>query len=156
MPPYGRGGAGNIQAVASERERVTTDLEANESVAGPTIASQITSTPRRPSQQNVYSGRGGAGNFYTVHKESNMKASYEVDDPECTKTCPGQKTRTPGRGGAGNFDFAANASEESNALAKAKDQEMRKEIAQNIKKDVEQQLAMPQKAKLAHTSSYTC
>ena len=66
MAPYGRGGAGNYEAIQRENEKVNNDLERSHSTAEkaginylpPDIAERIEA-------QYAHTGRGGAGNYYS-------------------------------------------------------------------------------------------
>ena len=137
MPSYGRGGAGNIQAVAQDKDRIAADLEANVRVD----ENDAIINSNEASQEYMHSGRGGAGNFYSA-AEVSMGTSHE-------EPLPAQGTRTAGRGGAGNYGFAASTNEQEAALEIAKTNFSRKRIAQTVEKDVNEQLAMPPQAKLA-------
>ena len=151
MPPYGRGGVGNIQAVTQEKERAATDLEANERTEESTSSSQLPNHSQGSSQQYASAGRGGAGNFYFANNNNNDM--QPEDGPGGSKSTD-QSTRTPGRGGAGNYEFAAYGSREAAAFERAREQRSQERIAQDVEKDVEQRLAIPQRAKLAQTQMY--
>lgn len=154
MPSYGRGGAGNIEAVSRDKERITTDLEANEDAKESISAGQLPNISQGSSQQYARAGRGGAGNFYSTKEKTDLQPLDGPDDSKTTKTYLSQSTQTLGRGGAGNYEFAVDRSREAAILEEANVQLSKGRITQDIEKDVEQQLAIPQKAKLAQTQFY--
>jgi hypothetical protein len=66
MAPYGRGGAGNYEAIQRENEKINKDLEASQSAAD--NATNNFAPPdlaERSEAQYAHTGRGGAGNYYS-------------------------------------------------------------------------------------------
>lgn len=145
---YGRGGAGNINTVSAQNARIAEDLEANQSPSD----SFTTASPLEI-QQPSYIGRGGSGNY------ADRKESKHWDDlgraEEATFASMRQQTgqaRSPtyGRGGAGNFASGAPAVESKLKASRknTEDELKRDKLQQDIEREVEERLAMPQKAKL--------
>jgi hypothetical protein len=150
MPSYGRSGAGNIEAVAREKERITTDLEANGDAKDCPSSSQLPNNSQAANQQYARAGRGGAGNFYSANEILDTQSPDGPGDIKSTS----QSTQTPGRGGASNYGFAANGSKEAAALERIRELRSEERISKDIAKDVEKQLAIPQKTKLAQNQTY--
>jgi hypothetical protein len=144
MPSYGRGGAGNIRAVAHDKVRLTADVEANVKIDD---ASRAIINSNEASQEHMPSGRGGAGNFHSAAELTALQLPSETSDE---KPLSPLSTRTAGRGGAGNYDFAANSSTEAAALEEAKADLSRRKIAQDVNQNVSEQLAIPAQARLAN------
>lgn len=66
MAPYGRGGAGNYEAIKRENEKVANDLEANQSAADNATNDYVPpDIAERSEAQYAHTGRGGAGNYYS-------------------------------------------------------------------------------------------
>lgn len=66
MAPYGRGGAGNYEAIQRENEKVANDLEANQSAADNATNNYVPpDIAERSEAQYAHTGRGGAGNYYS-------------------------------------------------------------------------------------------
>ena len=151
MPVYGRGGAGNIQVLTQEKDRIATDLEANKTIEEPTSSSQLPNTARGSNLQYAYAGRGGAGNFYSAKDKNNVQPPAGRDDSSSTRIYPGKSTQPPGRGGAGNYEFATDGNIDAAAIERVREQRSRERTTQDVEKVVEQQLAVPPKAKLAQT-----
>jgi hypothetical protein len=147
-----RGGAGNIQAAAQQKERASSDLEANR-----LPKESVTIVPLDTKREYAHSGRGGAGNYYSP-KELDRKGDFgarnpAVNEPRDNEEHVGQTGNTGsapvkvGRGGAGNFTFGK--SDESDEENRQKEEEGK---IVDIEKHVEDgvgQLQMPEKAKLA-------
>jgi hypothetical protein len=150
MPSYGRGGAGNIEAVAQEKERITIDSEANKDAKDCASSSQLPNISQGSSQQYANTGCGGAGNVYSANEIHDMQSPDGPDDIKST----GRSTQSLGRGGDGNYGCAADGSREAAALERMREQRSQERITKDIEKDVEQQLAIPQKAKLARKQTY--
>lgn len=151
MPSYGRGGAGNIKAVTQQKERIAADVEANASVEDSGIGGDLTRISQGATGQYVKSGRGGAGNFYDpaeVPTEVETSTQLAVGKPAEQHTA-----RTAGRGGAGNYESAANSGKQSAAAEEAKETLFRERIAADVEKVINQELAIPQNAKLAQSRS---
>ena len=146
MPAYGRGGAGNIQAVNQETAKVSADVEAN----GPAVNSSgsVADYQRRQESQYVHAGRGGAGN-YTSTKELN-----EVQRAESGTMPASQTSRTPGRGGAGNYEFGAQLNNDGGARELENEEQAGEKLKQDIEKGVDEQLAAPPKARLPGGQPY--
>ena len=149
MPSYGRGGVGNIQAVAQQTERIAADVEANERIEESSGANHLPSDNLQERQQYVRAGRGGAGNFYNANEINDAQPSGEISGGKSIEASSALSTEVAGRGGAGNYEFATIGNEQQIATERVKDQQTRERLKQNIVKDVSEQLAMPQKAKLA-------
>ncbi|GAB7358018.1 hypothetical protein MBLNU230_g0183t1 [Neophaeotheca triangularis] len=145
MPAYGRGGAGNIQAVDAENARVAQDLEANQANAEASLQpSSLSDMMAREEQQYAHSGRGGAGNYYSpkelseTGKFSDAQRSHILGDgtaepaeagaaggeqPHSYSAAPraaGSSTGSgavgkQGRGGAGNISYGLNEQDEARA-----------------------------------------
>ena len=155
MPSYGRGGAGNIQVVAQQTERIAADVEANESAAEATAASHLSSQDiHLERQQYVHAGRGGAGNLYTADQMQEAQPSDGLSGGKTLKASSTSSTTVAGRGGAGNYKFAVTGREQQIAMQRQKEEETRERLKQDILKDVSEQLSMPQKAKLAQSHMY--
>ena len=149
MPSYGRGGVGNIQAVAQQTERIAADVEANERIEESSGATHLPSDNLQERQQFVHAGRGGAGNFYTADEMKETQRFDGISGGKPIEASSGLSTKIAGRGGAGNYEFAAIGNEQQTATERIKEQQTRERLKQDIVKDVSEQLAMPQKAKLA-------
>jgi hypothetical protein len=66
MAPYGRGGAGNYEAIQRENEKISKDLEASQSSADNATNAYIPpDIAERSEAQYAHTGRGGAGNYYS-------------------------------------------------------------------------------------------
>jgi hypothetical protein len=66
MAPYGRGGAGNYEAIKRENEKINNDLEASQSAAETAGVNYIPpDIAERGEAQYAHTGRGGAGNYYS-------------------------------------------------------------------------------------------
>ncbi|KAK4548662.1 hypothetical protein LTR36_009573 [Oleoguttula mirabilis] len=167
---YGRGGAGNIQAIEQDSARVAADLEANQQdgSTGVPAAANV----ERQEQQYAHKGRGGVGNWYSP-KELKEKGhfndahrSHILGDgtqppansadvgtgnapPSYNAAQPSTETiKTYGRGGAGNYSFGVSESEERAARKRMQQEETKEKLKAEIEKNVQQSLAMPAKAKL--------
>ena len=152
MPSYGRGGAGNIQAVAQQSERTAADVEANESTAEAIAASHLSSQDiRRERQQYAHAGRGGAGNLYSADQMQEAHPSDGLSGGKTMKASSTSSTKVAGRGGAGNYEFAVTGREQQIAMQRQKEEETRERLKEDIVKDVGQQLAVPPKARLARS-----
>lgn len=152
MPSYGRGGAGNIQAVEEENARVAADLEANQSAADSYNKNTVASDyfDREPAQY-ASSGRGGMGNLYDP---KHLKDTMPAPGGEPTNRSGNAPTRTYGRGGAGNYAFGLGENEERAAQKTAEEEQSREKLKQDIERGVMKQLATPPKAKLAGGEPY--
>ena len=66
MAPYGRGGAGNYEAIQRENEKVNNDLERSQSTADKDVINYVPpDIAERSEAQYAHTGRGGAGNYYS-------------------------------------------------------------------------------------------
>lgn len=146
---YGRGGAGNLQAVAQRKERAASDLEANENVDEALSAGNEIEVSQRETQQYVQAGRGGAGNYHAASDIKEQQLLKHIPSSKLVEAFQEEGSRTAGRGGAGNYYFAAIKAKEAAALDKAKEDLSRAKISQDVEKGVRDQLAMPQQARLA-------
>lgn len=170
--PYGRGGAGNIQALEQENARVSADLEANQQAAESDRKGRLPAQhPEREEQQYAHTGRGGMGNFFSpkeLSRTGNFSDAHRshilgdgtqppAESAEQMQDAPpsynaalsnAAPTRTVGRGGAGNYSFGVSESEEKAARKRIEDEKMREKLKEEIEAGVKDQLAMPPKAKL--------
>ena len=149
MPPYGRGGAGNIQAIEQENGRIATDLAANQP---PADSHQTESRPAdtllRDEQQYTRIGRGGLGNLHPTQEmgeTSNRPSTGSIRSKETQAS----NLRTHGRGGAGNYAFSEDGSHTETARKQAQEHQSREKMKQDVENNVNEHLAFPQKAKLA-------
>nr|POE88327.1 hypothetical protein CFP56_11556 [Quercus suber] len=156
---YGRGGAGNIQAVAEQIAASKADLEANNL---PAINSYPSATAHaaRDEAQYAHSGRGGAGNYYSPKdlaargEFAGAGSSHILGDgtpapaaSTAAKQVP-SAVKASGRGGAGNFLFGIGESEAQAAAKREEDERRASALKEDIAKVVEEALPMPEKAKL--------
>ncbi|KAK0857775.1 hypothetical protein LTS02_010095 [Friedmanniomyces endolithicus] len=153
--PYGRGGAGNIEAHEHDKVRVAADLEANHQApkSSPETHVPLTDDERK----YAHSGRGGSGNYYSPQELSQTGSFSDAhrshvlgdgtlapadatsmgntDGAETSSYIAAQAsvrpTRTVGRGGAGNFDFGAGVSEEKAARERMDEEQKRKRVLGN-------------------------
>lgn len=66
MAPYGRGGAGNYEAIERENKKINNDLEASQSAADSALNDVVPhNIAERSEAQYAHTGRGGAGNYYS-------------------------------------------------------------------------------------------
>lgn len=182
MPGYGRGGAGNIQAVDAENAKAAQDIEANQQNAEATLQpSSLSDMMAREEQQYAHSGRGGAGNYYSPKelsqkgKFSDVQRSHILGDgtaepssaagesggqpPSYTAARPAGSGTVgkQGRGGAGNISYGVDESDGAIArriLQREEDQRRRKELSEGVEKGVKEALAEPPKAKLPGGQPY--
>lgn len=163
--PYGRGGAGNIEALQREREQAAADVEAQQPKVLPNQPDS-TSVDHSEPPQYAHTGRGGAGNYYSPRElaTTGSFAGTEVVDSDQTTASAGrrcsivsvQQSAAPtvhkvGRGGAGNYDFSAQARESS---APEGEQSKQRDIESSVVQDVEEQLAVPPKARIPDAGVY--
>jgi hypothetical protein len=148
MPPYGRGGAGNIQAIEQENARIAADLEANQSATDNALNDRLTSgiSTQKEAQPCTHTGRGGAGNFVDSKDLRQEDISGHRSNADASGTVAGAKY---GRGGAGNHEFIAALKEQEDAKQLEGEHITREQLKQEIERVVKESLAMPQKAKLA-------
>jgi hypothetical protein len=163
MPAFGRGGAGNIEALQATKatnatnEKISADLERNQQDAEDYAG---TAHPALHNQEYAHTGRGGAGKYYsprelkatgkfegadTSHVLGDGTPAPKSDKDKATKEATGIRY---GRGGMGNF-FGG----EEDAAGKARErqeEEVRKqeELKQQIEKGVDGVLSRPEKARL--------
>ena len=148
MPAYGRGGAGNFQAVTQEKQRIAADNEAQESTAETSHPADYKSQDPK-TEQYKRAGRGGAGNYYCADDAmSSEKAEQSVLDA-------GRKQQTSpiappkyGRCGAGNIAFAGGRKGEEDERVQTEVDKMRERVAKAVENHVEEGLAFPEKAKV--------
>ena len=146
MPSYGRGGAGNIQAVEQANAKIFADLEANQATAETQNKEPLpTDYLEREQQQYVHTGRGGMGNYASPR---DLKDNGVTMDRDSTSQVANDSARTPGRGGAGNYAFGASQSQRRAAQERLKEDQSRERLKLEIEKSVKETLAMPQKAKV--------
>lgn len=171
MPPYGRGGAGNYEAVQRENEKVSQDLEANQGAADSATSSYLPpDIAEKGEAQYAHTGRGGAGNYYSpqdLSKTGNFdgaETSHILGDgtpapsesvrPTAAPafdgmlTAVGGPTPKTGRGGAGNYDFGINEAERKAARQHQESDVKQQRLKEDVEKGVKEQLAFPSKAKL--------
>ncbi|KAM0719927.1 hypothetical protein Q7P37_004062 [Cladosporium fusiforme] len=170
MPPYGRGGAGNYEAVQRENEKISHDLEANQSAADSATDSYLPpDIAEKGEAQYAHTGRGGAGNYYSpqdLSQTGNFAGAQTshilgdgtpapVDDAKpaaapaigVTGSNIGVTPKT-GRGGAGNYDFGINEAERKAAREHEQADHKQQALREDVEKGVKDQLAFPSKAKL--------
>lgn len=171
--PYGRGGAGNIQALEQENTKISGDHEANQQAArfDPLPAEYS----EKEEQQYAHTGRGGAGNLYSpkdlsqsghfsdAHRShilgdgtqppaNSMEAVGGSQPPSynaAQSSSSISSTRTYGRGGAGNWSFGVSEDEERAARKRMQEIEAKEKLEVDVENQVKESLAMPQKAKLS-------
>lgn len=150
MPPFGRGGAGNIKAITQENARISADLEANQSSADNALNAHAHTesdhlhrqiTP----QQYANIGRGGAGNL--VDAKDLEEPAPSVDSGAKSASMPGGVAY--GRGGAGNQEFSAGVREGQRVEKEREEQVTREKLTREIEKGVRESLATPAKARTA-------
>ena len=151
MPAYGRGGAGNIQAVEQENVRMTADIEANhgtaESYSKESLPAEYT---RREEQLYAHMGRGGMGNYYSPKEWSKNGDRMDSSTPKDQEFIEGSNhaTTTYGRGGAGNYALISAVKEENAARERVAEARTREKLRRDAENGVQQRLAVPAKAKL--------
>ncbi len=176
--PYGRGGAGNIEAHEHDKVRVAADLEANHQApkSSPETHVPLTDDERK----YAHSGRGGSGNYYSPQELSQTGSFSDAhrshvlgdgtlapadatsmgntDGAETSSYIAAQAsvrpTRTVGRGGAGNFDFGAGVSEEKAARERMDEEQKRKRVQVEVEEKVRHALAEPARAMLTGEKAY--
>lgn len=175
MPALGRGGAGNIEAIAQTQatntntttnEKISADLERNqqeaESYAG-------TAHPALQNQEYAHMGRGGAGNYYSPRalnatgEFAGAESSHVLGDGTPAPRGPevkgqdgqqGEKIVRYGRGGAGNF-FGVDEGAERRARKRLEEEgRKREELEREVQKGVDGALARPEKARLPGGEPY--
>lgn len=170
---YGRGGAGNFQAVVQEKARIAKDVEANQHAVESNTEGLPAVNTDCQEQQYAHTGRGGIGNWYSPKelKEkghfSDAHRSHILGDgtqapadstdsgapPSYNTAAPSvETTRTYGRGGAGNFSFGVSEGEERMARKRMQQEETKEKLKADIEKDVQDSLAMPEKAKISENA----
>lgn len=172
MPPYGRGGAGNYDAVQRENEKIANDLESSQSAAESAMDSYMPpDIAEKGEAQYAHTGRGGAGNYYSPQdlsqtgNFSGADTSHILGDgtpappsedakpaaPPAFDGMPsatGGPTAKTGRGGAGNFDFGINEAERKAAREHEEADQKQQKLRDDVEKGVKEHLAFPSKAKL--------
>jgi hypothetical protein len=155
MPPYGRGGAGNIQALEQEKARIAADLEANQLSADIHTKGLQPSDSLQHEEQRPYAhtGRGGMGNLVDAQ---DLKQRIEPTNtaPVSSRTAGVSATATYGRGGAGNRNFSEGLREGEAAKQREGEHLNREKLREDIERGVKESLAMPQKAKVAGSEPY--
>ncbi|KAG9594708.1 hypothetical protein KCU77_g13562, partial [Aureobasidium melanogenum] len=168
MPAFGRGGAGNIEALNATKtsnatnEKISADLERNQQDAEEYAGS---AHPALHNQEYAHTGRGGAGNYYSPRE---LKATGKFEGADTSHVLgdgtPAPKTNEEndkeptvvrhGRGGMGNF-FGVDE-DMANKLRKKHEDEARKqeELKQQIEKGVDDVLSRPEKARLPGGEPY--
>ena len=174
MAPFGRGGAGNIEAVQKENERINNDLEASQSAADNVGNDFVPPADiQRDEQQYAHTGRGGAGNYYSpkdLNQKGNFSDAHRSHIPGDGTLAPAEGSTAPpsynavssgteaarktGRGGAGNYDFGINEAETKAARRRREEDEKQARLKQDIEKGVQESLAFPSKAKLSGGEPY--
>lgn len=149
----GRGGAGNFDIASQETARAAADLEANQS---PTDSFSQTSSPVDLVQRQApsYVGRGGAGNYGSTEDPDNWDTlDRTTSEPLANnrKETPAQSP-TQGRGGAGNYAVGNAAYQLYLSRRMTEDDQKREKLKADIEQGVNEQLAVPQKAKLPGTN----
>lgn len=158
----GRGGAGNILAQQLQRQQAADDVEAQTQPAESAVSQTSSST--LPSQYS-YSGRGGAGNLYSPRElaTAGIFTDTEVVGQRTATTQPGKVTieqgtspvvRKVGRGGAGNYEYGTAQGQVNATTEAADDQKKGLEIQSTVEQDVNEQLAVPAKARIPDAGVY--
>ena len=147
MPYYGRGGAGNIQAATQEKERATSDPEAQLATA-----EEASPTPQfigQDEQAYKRTGRGGAGNYHSQSDDVKLPV-YEAEIDAASKAAPppGEMPAKYGRGGAGNINFATGEKTERDGQIESEELKMKERVAKAVENYVGDELQVPEKAKL--------
>lgn len=153
--PYGRGGAGNIQAFSqtptstSASSASTSDLEAQpRTTQSSPPGIEPTDQPRKQAEY-AHTGRGGAGNWYQP-REAAQTGTYSSDE-STTSSGPASSAASAnrasepmwsGRGGTGNFK----PSEEQDAQRNAQHRQQAEEATKRAEQDVELGVGRPEKA----------
>lgn len=177
MPPYGRGGAGNYEQVQRENEKISHDLESNQSAADNANNSFLPpDIAEKGEPQYAHTGRGGAGNYYSPQdltqtgNFAGAQTSHILGDgtpapaddarPAAAPAVGGMGSAvggvTPktGRGGAGNFDFGINEAERKAAREHEQADHKQQQLRDDVEKGVKDQLAFPSKARLPGAEPY--
>jgi hypothetical protein len=164
MAPYGRGGAGNYEAI-----KINSDLEASQSAADNATNSYAPPDIAEKSEaQYAHTGRGGAGNYYSPQDLSQTgnfvgaQTSHILGDgtpapSDNTRPAAAPAVAPPpktGRGGAGNFDFGINEAERKAARQHEGADRRQQQLKQDVEKGVQENLAFPSKAKLPGGEPY--
>lgn len=154
MPPFGRGGAGNIKAITNETAKLAADIEANR----PSTSSSDTAamnahlasesdhlhrhiTPR----QYANIGRGGAGNLVDA---KGLEQAPGISDGEAGTKGAGEG-RGYGRGGAGNQEFGTGVREGLRVERERREMEEGEMVRREVERGVGARLAVPEKARTA-------
>lgn len=146
---YGRGGAGNIDTASPDIARAAADLEANR-FAGDSLSQTSSPLDLVQRQEPSYVGRGGSGNYGSTDDPSNWEGSNSGSIEPVTKSRRDSQAQSPtyGRGGAGNY-AASTSAIQRNLYRRMTEEELKREkLKADIEQGVNEQLAMPQKAKL--------
>lgn len=146
MPYYGRGGAGNIQAAAQEKERIASDPEAQLSTANQPLPNPPSIT--EDDQAYKRSGRGGAGNYFASSDDAKLPASQAEIDAASKPLSPREAPPKYGRGGAGNINFASDGKANRDELVRNEEQKMQHKVAKAVESFVDDGLQVPEKARL--------
>jgi hypothetical protein len=170
MAPYGRGGAGNYEAaIQRDNEKISNDLEANQSAADNATNSYAPPDIAEKSEaQYAHTGRGGAGNYYSPQDLSQTgsfvgaQTSHILGDGTPAPSDNSRPAAAPaaapppktGRGGAGNFDFGINEAERKAARQHEDADRRQQQLKQDVEKGVQEKLAFPSKAKLPGGEPY--
>lgn len=160
MPPYGRGGTGNIRALAQETSNSITknspsDLEANrspsldEAIEAQVLADCLRAQNELPDGQRQYAhtGRGGMGNYVESRELSKVASSVGENDIPMSNGLG--SSGAYGRGGAGNREFSANVREEEQKRRDVVEAAARERVRADVEKDVSEKLSMPAKVLVA-------
>ncbi|KAK0272889.1 hypothetical protein LTR35_012559 [Friedmanniomyces endolithicus] len=176
--PYGRGGAGNIEAHEKDKVCVASDLEANHQTAEPSL--EIPVPLIGDERKYAHSGRGGSGNYYSPQELSQTGSfsgayrSHVLSDgtpapadttstSNTSGTAPSsyiaaqasaRSTRTVGRGGAGNYNFGVGGSEERAARERVDEEQRRKMMQVEVEERVKSTLAEPPRVLLTGGKAY--
>ncbi|KIW01072.1 uncharacterized protein PV09_07363 [Verruconis gallopava] len=157
--PYGRGGAGNIEAA---NQKQIDDLEAQRSRGEPrpvepaeSSKSSSIASPANLNQEYAHMGRGGAGNWYSP-KDLSQTGKFDTSPEQLSSESRSidkdatSESRHRGRGGAGNFIWSSE--EETNVEKRRKEVEI--ELKEMVAKGVEAELAPPPRAFIRQWNEY--
>ena len=151
----GRGGAGNIDTAAKENARIAEDLEASQSAAD-SFAQTSSPTDYLKRQEPSYVGRGGAGNYGGVKEADHWADLGRAEEETFAKIRRDSQPQSPtyGRGGAGNYAAGTAEGRQNIARKRTEDEIKSAKLKEEVEKGVQEQLAMPQKAKLPGGNPY--
>lgn len=146
---YGRGGAGNIDTASQDIARAAANLEAN-GFTGDSFSQTSSPLDLVQRQEPSYVGRGGSGNYGSTGDPMHWEDSSSRSIEPVTRSRRDSQAQSPtyGRGGAGNYAASSSASQQNLYRRMTEEDLKREKLKADIEQGVNEQLAMPQKAKL--------